>query len=170
MAVLRWALLAWVGVAGLASAQNLPDTHSLRAAMIYNLMLFVDWPPEALKDTIMLCVVADDPEVSRPFAGLNGKTIKSRTLVARRRSPLETMDDCHAVFLSGLNPGLLADKLDSLSGKPVLTLAASTNSGAMIDLALADDRIVFDVSTAKLRSAGLSLASRVMQLARTTSP
>lgn len=166
MAALRWTLLACCAIAGLASAQSLPDVHGLRAAMIYNLMLFVDWPAESLNNTITLCVITEDPDVSRPFAELTGKTIKSRTLMTQRRAPLANIDDCHAVFLSGLDKGLLADKLASLDGKPVLTLASSPESGAMIDLALAGDRIVFDVSATRLRGAGLSLASRVLQLAR----
>ncbi|MBI1905221.1 MAG: YfiR family protein [Rhodocyclales bacterium] len=134
--------------------------------MIYNLMLFVDWPAESLKDTVTLCVITDDPDVSRPFAELAGKTVRSKTLMTQRRAPLAKIDDCDAVFLSGLDESLLADKLASVAGLPVLTLASSPGSGAMIDLALAGERIVFDVSATRLRSAGLSLASRVMQLAR----
>lgn len=165
----RWVLLAVTGIAGIASAQSFPDVHGLRAAMIYNLMLFVDWPAESLNDTITLCVITDDPDVSRPFAELAGKTVKSRTLMTQRRAPLASIDDCHAVFLSGLDDGLLADKLASLEGRPVLTIASSPDSGAMIDLALTGDRIVFDVSAARFRDAGLSLAARVMQLARKVS-
>lgn len=170
MVTLRWALLALLGTTSLACAQTLHDAHGLRAAMVYNLMLFVDWPPETLNDTIVLCVITDDPEVSRPFAELTGKTIKSRRLKAQRRTPLANIDDCHATFMSGLDEGLLADKLASVDGKPVLTFTSLTGSGAMIELALVDSRIVFDVSMARLRSAGLNLASRVLQLARTVHP
>lgn len=162
----RSVLLAGVGIAGFAGAQSFPDVHGLRAAMIYNLMLFVDWPTDSLSDTITLCVITDDPDVSRPFAELTGKTIRSRPLMTQRRAPLASIEDCQAVFLSGLDDGLLTDKLTSLEGKPVLTLATSPGSGAMIELALADDRIVFDISATHLRDAGLSLAARVMQLAR----
>lgn len=157
--------LAAAPVAG----QQAPDEDALRAAMVFNLMLFVDWPEIALERTarMRLCVVTDDPGTGRAFAALGGRQIKGRSLEVQRRGPLGGLADCHAVYLNGLPRDLLADKLASIARRPVLTLSSVSDSGAMIDVTLADSRLAFDVSANTLRDAGLSLAARVMQLART---
>jgi hypothetical protein len=168
-AVLRSAavLCALLG-SGVPAHAQVQDEQRLRAAMVYNLMLFVEWPAEALPATeLQFCVVTENPDVSRAFSALAGKQIRNRALQVQRRGLLAALDDCQAVYLDGLGSGLVADKLGRLGRLPILTSASAPSAGAMIDLALTDNRLVFDVSAAALRDAQLSLASRVMQLART---
>jgi hypothetical protein len=166
--ILKWVLLSWLGVSAGAHAQAAHEEATLRAAMVYNLMLFVEWPNGVLSDApeVLLCTVPGQHDIARAFAALDGQTIKNRKLAVQRRGPLSDLRDCNAVYLDGLDPDLLADKLASLAARPVLTLSSSPGSGAMIELSLSDNRLVFDVSATDLRAARLSLASRVMQLAR----
>lgn len=168
MAILKPVLLALLGLALNASAnpQTL-DEGQLRAAMVYKLMLFVEWPAHTPADAdLLLCVVSENVEVARAFAVLEGKTLKTRTLYVQRRSPLNNINDCGAVYLNGLGEDRIAGKLRTLSGKSVLTVGSAPQGGAMIDLAVADNRLVFDVSVDALHAAGLDMAPRVLQLAR----
>ena len=160
---------AALAVAGAACAAA-SDESTLRAAMVYKLMLFVEWPAGALagSDAVLLCVVSDDADVGRAFAALAGKTMKGRTLQVQRRGPLADLERCNAVYFDRLEPGLLSDKLASLGGRPVLTYAPATtpDTGPMIGLGLNEQRLTFDVRQPALRAAGLGLDARVMQLAR----
>lgn len=166
--VKRVVLVILVLIACPSAAQQAPDEHALRAAMVFNLMLFVDWPAATLDQApqIRLCFISESSETTRAFNSLGGRQLKSRGLEVHRRGPLAALGDCHAVYLDDLPSDLIADKLASIAAQPVLTLASSPGSGAMIDVTLIDNRLVFDVSADTLRRAGLSLASRVMQLAR----
>lgn len=166
--IVKWFLCVWLCVGATVHADDLRDEARLRAALVYNLMLFVEWPDQALNNAaeILLCVVPSHHDTARAFTGLAGQTIKGRTLLVQRRGALAGLGDCNAVYLEGLDPDLLNDKLISLAGQPILTLSSSPDSGAMIALSLAEKRLVFDVSADGLTEAGLSLASRVMQLAR----
>jgi hypothetical protein len=168
--VIRLGLVAaLLGIAG-ASRANAPDESTLRAAMVYKLMLFVEWPAGALdrSDAVLLCVVSGDFGIGRAFAALSGRPIKGRTVQVERRGPLAGLERCNAVYFDRLDPGLLADKLSALVGRPVLTCAPATGptAGPMIGLALDGQRLAFDVRQDALRAAGVGLDARVMQLAR----
>lgn len=158
-------LLACVATAAAAQAM---DEYGLRAAMVYNLVRFVEWPAGLTTGPDLdLCVVSGNLGQIGAFTALVGKPVRNLVLRVHRRGPLAALDDCHAIYFDDLGADLLADKLTAVAGRPVLTLSSSPGSGAMIDLALADQRLVFDVHAPALRGAGLNLAARVLQLART---
>ncbi len=172
MAVLTRLLLALasLGVFGASQATTTPTESELRAALAYKLMLFVEWPAGEPDGTArrLLCVVTEDPDTGRAFAALAGQTVKGRLLAVQRRAPLADLGQCDAVYFDRLEPGLLADKLAGLAGRPVLTFATAParDAPAMIGLVVDRRRLAFDVRQPALRAAGLGLDARVMQLAR----
>ena len=79
------------------------------------------------------------------------------------------MAGCQVLFLS---PAAVADLpriLESVNGKPILTLADSPGAardGVSINMDLRDSKVVFEVNLKALRSAGLAVSSKLLRLAK----
>ena len=159
---LSWLLL----FSSTAWAEDLSE-YRLKAAFVYNFMVFTEWPPE-VAGKLTLCVMGVDMGSSLDVL-VNNKSIGSRTLVVQRISERLPVAGCQVLFLS---PAAVADLpriLESLNGKPTLILADSPGAareGVSINMDLHDSRVVFDVNIKALRQAGLSVSSKLLRLAR----
>jgi hypothetical protein len=143
------------------------DRVELEAAIVYNILGFVDWPPEAApppNGRLVLCVRAGSP-LAAPLKALQGRPVHGVPFELREWSgrPVD-LRRCHALFL---DPG--ASRPDD-RGAPLLVIADGTagggDTGATVQLHEADDRIGFDVDLAAARQARLQISSRLLRLAR----
>lgn len=115
------------------------DERMLRAAMVYRLLMFAEWPQDGGDPAhFHLCVVSEDALTRRAFQGYLHRPLKGRRLAVHARAPLAELGDCEAVMFDGIDTQLAADKIAQLGGRPVLTLAADLppSAGAMIVLSL----------------------------------
>ncbi len=139
-----------------AFARAGPDPDKVRAAMIYNLTKFVDWPHQGT--VLNICIVGKDA-LFRHIYQLDGKRTNGRKIVIRR--------DARASVCQVLVYGYRAPQLTSQPG--VLTIGRSAgflDSGGIVALRLDQDRVVFDVNLAAAKAQGLVISSEILELAR----
>lgn len=158
---------------GAAACAHAVERTELEAAIVYNILLFVDWPPEAAPPgggTLVLCL---DPSsrLAGPLRSLAGRPVRSQRLELRELPPAEPVRGCHALFVdAGVKP---RRPLAPLKGVPVLLLgdeqAATPEEPLAVRLGEAGGRIVFDVDLAAARQARLQISSRLLRLARKVS-
>lgn len=165
-------LIAACGLAsGNAAAQAVPE-YELKAAFIYNFALFVDWPAEARKDgPFVLCLAGRDP-FGAAIDALDGKPVKSQKLTVRRIPDLREPGGCHMLYIAPAEEFRLDRILESIAGRPVLTIADAegwSGRGVMINLAMRQGRLVFDVNLDAVKRAALNMSSRLLQLANSVS-
>lgn len=159
---LSWLLL----FSSAAWAEDLSE-HRLKAAFVYNFMVFTEWPPE-VAGKLTLCVMGADMGSALDVL-VNNKLIGTRTVVVQRISDRHPVASCQVLFLSPAGVADLPRMLDSLNGKPVLTLADSPGAardGVSINMELRDSKVVFEVNLKALRSAGLAVSSKLLRLAK----
>lgn len=141
----------------------------LKAAILVNLLMFVEWPVRGLQaaDRLTLCYLAANP-VTAELEGLAGKSLKNRTLMVSR-VPLAGVGQCHALYLGRDDIEQLPSLVFRLKSSGILLLADAPGffqRGVMFNLALDAGRIVFDVDLLAARQADLLISSKVLRLAR----
>ena len=153
-----------------AGAQQVTE-RDVKAAFLYNFTRFIEWPPNTppASQPFRLCVVADGPIVSAIQRTMQGESVKGRpaeTLVLT--SPAETRS-CQILFIEQQHVDHAAPMLAAVRDLPVLTVSDAkgfASGGGAIEFLLEDGRVRFDVNTEAAKRAGLSISSRLLQVAR----
>lgn len=141
----------------------------LKAAIMVNMLLFVDWPQQTgmISSQLRICYLDDSP-VSAALARAEGKKIRNRTVVIQQKN-LAGLRSCDAVYLSPGNAAQLHGILNTLRELPVLLIGDSPayfRRGVMLNLERTTSRVVFDFDLRAARKAGLQISSKALRLAR----
>jgi len=152
-----------------ASAQVQAPEPELKAAILANMLLFVDWPTRSAQaaDRLRLCYLADSP-VASALLQLDGKRIKGKPLQVVRTDAASAAD-CHALYFSPADDGALTSSAAGLRTSGVLLAGDSPGymqRGVMLNLELVAGRVAFDIDLRAARQSGLSVSSKVLRLAR----
>ncbi|TXT41217.1 MAG: hypothetical protein FD135_456 [Comamonadaceae bacterium] len=153
----------------LVQAQRQAPEPELKAAILANILLFVDWPTQVSQptDRLTLCYLDSSP-VAMALDRLNGKTIKGKPLQVMRVGA-EAATGCHALYVAADDSMVMKRVIPGLRTSGVLFLGDSPGylqRGVMLNLEVDDGRIVFDVDLRSARQAGLFMSSKVLRLAR----
>lgn len=157
-----------------AWAQTQAPEPELKAAIISNMLLFVEWPPakaaspmSAPEDQLVVCYQNASP-VADALRRLDGKSVKGKLLKVMQASDSD-ISRCHAIYVAPGNVANLESLLPALAGSPVLVAADSpeySKRGVMLNLDLAGGRVVFDIDLRAAQKAGLQISSKALRLAR----
>lgn len=161
-----WAAVLLQGFAAAPSPQSLE--YPVKASYLVRFAAFVDWPGHAFASQqapVTICVVGRDP-----FGALLDRTAATQTAHGRRlavRRPVSAagLEDCHIAYLG---PGAPTASIQALNAAPsVLTVtdsAASARRG-MINFVVSENRVRFQVDLEAATRDGLSISSRLLNLA-----
>lgn len=151
------------------NAQPVPE-YDLKAAFIYNFALFTEWPAEAFAENAPLNVCASSHSTLRAaLTGLNDKPLKGRKVAIKPLSGLDGLAACHVLFIDGSERERWAQIKRRMSDLSLLTVtddAEIARDGAIISMALENNRLVFDIDTRAARQSRLILSSKLLRLAR----
>lgn len=142
----------------------------VKAAFVYNLAKFVQWPPEVLADdgALRLCILGRDPFGPAMSRVIDAAGPHDRKLVARRIGGIPTGHSCHILFISSSESERLGAILDQVRGNGVLTVGDTVgyaHRGVVINLIVVDEKVRFDVNIEAARQAGLKVSSKLLKLA-----
>jgi len=153
---------------GCATAQ---DATALKAAIVFNLLEFVQWPDEAQwppGTALTLCADRAGPL----WPSLNAL----QTRAQRGPRPLQLREQpttadgvraCHA-WLAETQPTARRLPAGALTGLPLLVIAdidRAGEAGVTIGLLKSGDRLAFEVDLVAARRSGLQISSRLLRLA-----
>jgi hypothetical protein len=141
----------------------------LKAAIITNMLLFVEWPANRAfsADQLTICLQGYGP-VAKALEKLDGKTVRNKSV---RVVAVDSVDaaECQALYLSPGNASTLDKTLSTMGSLPVLIASDSAEyfqHGTMLNLELVAGRIVFDINLRAVRKAGLRVSSKALRMAR----
>ncbi|KQY81044.1 MULTISPECIES: YfiR family protein [Roseateles] len=140
--------------------------ESLKAEVIYRVLMFVNWPPEreVPERGLQICTLGEG-RVEGALQALVGRPIRQLKVAVRRLDRPDQHAGCHLLYLPAPQPALRS----ALGDAPVLVVsdaAAMLDQGSMINLQVEDGRIVFDVELDAARRAGLVISTKLLRLAR----
>jgi hypothetical protein len=163
-------VLAAFGSAWTPAAAQGVEEADLKAAIVYNILLFVEWPAAVLPDgngALSLCV-GPGSRLREPLKALAGRELRGHPLELRELASPEAGRPCHAVFIDAADRRLAVTlKTHGSAGALVMSDdPESPRDATAIVLQRAGNRIVFDVYLQPLRQARLLLSSKLLRLAR----
>lgn len=155
-------------LAGPASAQT---EYQVKAAILYNIARFVDWPVTRRGQTaVNLCILGSDP-FGREIDVLDGKPVGTGVLKIRRIGRPEETGICNMLFIPQAEAARLPSLLASVKDRPVLTITETPGAaerGAVLNLFLEQNRIRFEINVDAVQRSGLTISSQLLKLARIT--
>lgn len=160
------ALLLYAGVAG---AQFAP-ANQLKAALIYNLMLFTEWPAAAMAENapLTLCLLKASP-TALALAQLEQKSVAGHPLRVRQLNEGDSGLECKVIYLEKGEQARSLQIRKKLEGLSVLTISDrpdAIDEGAMIAIGEENNRLIFDINASAARQARLTISSKLLRLAR----
>lgn len=145
---------------------------AVKRGFVYNFIAFTQWPAGSFADgaaPIIVCVVPDDP-ITDIFLDLSGRTVQGRKIVVRKTDTLASCDRVHVLFLATGDSDLVRTCIESVQGKPVLTIGQAADflaMGGMIHLYTQDDHLRFAVDIGAARREHLKPGSQILMSAET---
>ncbi|MDQ3070971.1 MAG: YfiR family protein [Acidobacteriota bacterium] len=148
------------------------SVHALKAAFLFNFAKFTEWPAHALSpgEPLVLCVV-NDPDVGQSLAELTkGRVLDGHALVVWTLKPdSSALAACRLLFLSGLDSTRSKALLESLAGRPILTvsdLGRFAEGGGVAGFFEERGSMRFAINLDAARRASIQLSSKLLSLAR----
>jgi hypothetical protein len=138
------------------------DSARLKAALIFNVLRFVDFANVTATGHLRLCVLRDVEE--RPaLAGLDGRSLGDRSIEVRAIDP-GGMQGCDAIYLGSADAGevrqVRRDGLLIIGDGP-----AFIGVGGMIGLVRMGNQVRFEVNNRAARQSGITISSKLLRLA-----
>lgn len=164
-------------IPGEAAAQtSSAGEYELKAAMLYRLTYFVEWPAAVAPDSqapTVLCVLGRDAIGTALPSVISGQAGSSRKMEVRYPGSASEIRGCQVVYVAASEKKNAASILAALKGSGVLTVADMAQfaaKGGMIQFSLDDSRVRFEINLDEATRAGVKISSRVLMLARIVKP
>jgi len=165
------------GVVGLllqaaATQEREAPEHELKAALLYNIATFVEWPDTAFPDKespFVIGIVGQDPFGPTLEATLRGKTLCGRRIAVKRTSDQGEIRTCHLVYVPGAENARAGEILASLKGTSTLTMGESpgfATAGGCINFFIDGKRMRFEINPEAAKRSNLRVSSKLLRLAR----
>ncbi|OHB62181.1 MAG: hypothetical protein A2167_01735 [Planctomycetes bacterium RBG_13_46_10] len=173
-------------------AQADPTTsreYQVKAAFLYNFIMFVDWPVEKMadiNDPIIVGIIGNDP-FGDAFEPVKDKKVKDKNVVLRRFKGLEelkksaekdsaqlnaqikALKECHVLFICSSEKIHLKEIISLVENNGVLTVADTDGfieAGGIINFVMEDKKVQFEINIVASEKARLKISSKLLRLAK----
>ncbi len=146
--------------------------YELKAAILYNLSRFVEWPASAYADPqtpTVLCIQGQDPFGESLKALGQKQDSNGRAMSIRRLKKENEIRDCHVLYISTSERKNVAQILSRLKGSSVLTVGEMSQfaaQGGIVQFTLEDKQVRFEINLDAASRMTLKISSRLLVLAR----
>jgi hypothetical protein len=161
-----------IAAAGLALAQDAVTAaaHSVKAAYLFKLPGYVDWPEGRFDspDSALTIAVLNDDAVADALATITvGRTVNGRPVVVRRLQSDTDLDGVHVLFYKGLGEARSDGIVTSAATHNILTVTdlQTDVDDSVIDFVTVNGRVRFEVRLDAAERNGLRLNSGLLNVA-----
>ncbi|MGH8496931.1 MAG: YfiR family protein [Gammaproteobacteria bacterium] len=159
---------SWTGATAQAQeAAYAPE--EVKAAFLYHFGAFVEWPSGVEPRDEITIAVLGAPEVAAELQRIvPGREVQGRPVSVRELESIDDLASAQILFIGEGEAEGLSALLESVRGKPVLTVTEADGGldhGSVINFALVDRRVRFEVSLPAAEEAGIQLSSRLLAVA-----
>ena len=163
--LMSWVVWILVGQCATVDAQ-LHDERAVRAAYVFNLLQFVEWPPD--KHDLLLGVLGG--QITGDVFGkmLEGKKVDGRTIHVRLARSDEELRLCDIVYFADAETSRPKSVLTNLRDSKILTIGEANSfaqDGGIVGLVKEDEHIQIQVNIEAAQHARVSISSHVLNLA-----
>lgn len=155
-----------------AVAESTVEEYEVKAAILYNLTRFVEWPPTAYSNAqapTVVCILGRDP-FGASLTSFAAKQVGSgRPVLIRHVQNAATIQSCHVLYISTSDRKNLAQIFSNLKGASVLTVGEISQfaaRGGMIQFELNEKQVHFNINLDVALRADLKISARLLVLAK----
>lgn len=168
-AALRFALLLCLSATSLTQQVH-PTESQVKAAYLFNLGKFVQWPIDhgPSGDSFDLCVLGQDPFGPVLDATVAGESISTRKIAVVRISKVSETAPCNILYISVSEAGRLGPILEAARHSGALTVSDIPHfveHGGIIGFVKQQDRVRFEVNRSAAGDSHLTLSSELLKVA-----
>jgi YfiR/HmsC-like len=171
----RWAIAgviaATVAVRPAAAASETASAATLKAALLYNVAKFIEWPADALPaaEPLTICVAGDRAVADALDDMVRGRAIGGHG-IALRRTKLDdgSLRTCHVLYVSDVDERRTLDLIDGLAGAAMLTasdLTGFAQLGGVAHFFVENGKMRFAINLQSAQRARLNVSSKLLGLA-----
>ncbi len=167
-------LSAWLAMPATASA-DAPTEPEVKAVFVYNFGKFVKWPESEYSDEtrterpFVIGVLGEDPVGDALDRLVANHVVQGRHVSVSRFASMKDYLPCDILFIASSETGDLKTILKSVQGSSTLTVSDVphfTERGGMFGFQTENSRVRFEVNLGSAQSAGLTVSSQLLKLAR----
>lgn len=157
----------------LRAQAHLPGEYDLKAAFIYRIVGFVEWPSKSAADApLRVCIFGGNP-FGPALDALRGRKLADRPIEVRLSDATDGLRDCHVLFVAATGEKHLARIVALAREAGVLTVGDTegfARRGVMLNFYVERDGVRFEVNRDVARAGGIRLSSKLLSLARIIEP
>ena len=150
-----------------ADAPATGDEYDVKAAFLYNLAKFVEWPQEKLKadDSPFVIGVMGHEAVEHVRAVVREKAIDKHRIVVRLLNGTDGLKDCHVLFVARSDKQRTAEVMAAAENASILTFGETEDfldAGGMIRFYLENDNLRIEIASRSVRQASLVIKANAL--------
>jgi hypothetical protein len=167
------AIGCWVlaSARGAPAQATIPNEYDVRAAIILNLAKFVVWPSARTADPhapFVVGLLGYDEQSAALERFLAGRSVDGRQVTVRRIAHGDRVDDCFMVYVAPAERKHYEESEPELTRAGVLTVSDDERfvyNGGIVGLPVTGDHVEIQVNLQHAALSGLTISSRLLQLA-----
>ncbi len=158
-----------------AATADPAEDISVITALTLNLARFTEWPKSMMANEaeIRLCVIGDNV-VQQAFERLDAAAVGSKKIHTVQLTRLKNFEQCHLLFISGLDRSTVLQLLNEIKSQPILTVSDEDNhflaDSGMVVFKIVEGKVNIEINLNAVKLAGLEINSRVLKLAKIVNP
>lgn len=143
-----------------------PSEYEIKAAFIYQIAKFVEWPASSVP--LRLCILGGNP-FGAALDTIRGKPVNERKLEVMPLDMGADTRECAMLFIAAPAERHL-DRIAAISrGAGMLTIGDTegfAKRGAMVNFFLENGKVRFEINLNAVHQGGLKISSKLLSLAR----
>jgi hypothetical protein len=176
--VRRGSLLVWLAIiialpavlaprAASAKTAGSASTYAVEASYLSKFAAFVEWPQSAFDSPtapLTICVSGQDPFGQMLDEKVRGQHINDHPLIVHHGETVRSGMPCHILYIGG---EASEEALRAIKHEPVLTVTDGSEAGAggMIRFMAVAGRVRFTIDQAAAQEGGITISSKLLELA-----
>lgn len=151
--------------------QSPRSEYQLKAVFLFNFAQFVEWPHQAFpqpQSPLVIGIFGEDPFHDLLDEIVKGEVVNGHPLIVKRYTNIEEAPACHILFINIADQDKLKQVLATVKGRSTLTVSDRPEFirlGGMIRLLTERNRIRFAINPEASKAAGLTISSKLLNLA-----
>lgn len=167
--IIRSLLLLLVSLLPSAAIGAPAGEQQIKAAMIYNMAKFTDWPADALTaDQFLICILGKG-RLSKAVETLHGKPVRGKTIVVRSITQPSEAANCQILVLAESERKQSAAVLGKTQQYRLMTISDDdgfAKAGGTVGFYVEDGKVRLEINTAAAQRHKLRIDAQVLKLAR----
>jgi YfiR/HmsC-like len=144
------------------------EEYRLKAAFIYNILSFVDWPAGAVRERLVVGFAGEGPMEAALRGFLKNEKVGTTAIEFRLAHGGSELRACNVLYLAYPDEGRMREALSQLQGESVLTIGDGeefVRMGGMVGFVAQDNKLRLLVNPGTAQRAHLRISSKLLKIA-----